>query len=124
MSVILDQIKNALQSEAMKIAAFIVAIAIVIAVALKFHLLALLWHSRWLPVILIAIAALLVFAIIFWGFPGSANGDSCAGMAPDERMAGRVLRNFAPSFVKPFAVCANSRNSRRDEIQSRLCPGT
>jgi hypothetical protein len=69
MAAILNRIKNALQSEAMKIAAIIVAIAIVIAVALKFHLFALLWHSRWLPVILIAIAALLVFAIIFWGIP-------------------------------------------------------
>jgi type VI secretion system protein ImpL len=66
---ILDRLKNALASRAMKIVVIVLAIAIVVVVALKFHLFALLVRSRWLPEVLIGVATILIFALFFWGIP-------------------------------------------------------
>jgi type VI secretion system protein ImpL len=66
---IFDRIKAALESTAGKIAAIIIAVAILLALAVKFHLFALLTHSRWFPEILAGIVIIIVFAIVFWGIP-------------------------------------------------------
>jgi len=66
---IIDKLKTALQSPAIKVAAVIVAVIFVVALALKFHLFAWLAHSRWFPEILAGVAIVIVFAVVFWGIP-------------------------------------------------------
>lgn len=64
-----DKIKNLLKSPVVQIIAAIVLLAALILIAVWFGLLAALLHSRWLLEILAALAAVLVFAIVFWGIP-------------------------------------------------------